>query len=186
MSGVYHFRHYWDGTGGRGDLDDYDDGRPSASDLAEEQWEEDRRRNYPRGYGPAWGDEVEDDPAYIDPDLASLEHVDPDRFLPENVVREAKRTMKQAAKVTRQVGDRVVDPLSFDGYGTIVELRRSEPLFASGQPRRGTGGEQYAVVEFTRPRRNGLRVIPGQHETFRRTIHVNDLVGENDPEEDYW
>lgn len=52
--------------------------RPSASDFAEEDFEDWRKQNFPRGYGPPWDGENDPD----DPDLESLEESDdPERFL---------------------------------------------------------------------------------------------------------
>ena len=52
--------------------------RPSASDFAEEDFEDWRKQNFPRGYGPPWDGENDPD----DPDLESLEETDdPERFL---------------------------------------------------------------------------------------------------------
>lgn len=61
---------------------------PDASDFAEEDAERARKRDYPRGYGPAW----DEDSNYPDPDLENLEETaDPDRFLPGGHVSYRRR-----------------------------------------------------------------------------------------------
>ncbi len=80
-----------------GMADDYGDDRPSASDLAEEAWENSRKRNYPRGYGPPL--EGEDDPAYMDPNGASLEGIDPDRYLQEEDIPHAPQAESFGAPI---------------------------------------------------------------------------------------
>ena len=76
---------------------DYDSDRPSASDLAEEAWENSRKRNYPRGYGPPL--EGEDEPSYMDPEGASLETIDPDRYLQEEDIPHAPQAESFGAPI---------------------------------------------------------------------------------------
>lgn len=72
-------------------------------------------------------------------------------------------------------GDKVVDPLSFDGVGTVVAVRSSDGMYASGRLRSGTRTLR-ALVEFTRPKRVGMRVQHGHSETFTRWVATNELV----------
>lgn len=51
----------------------------SAPFPSEEEFERVRQRDYPRGYGPPL--QGEDDPHYMDPEGASLDDSDPERFL---------------------------------------------------------------------------------------------------------
>ena len=73
----WHYPEY-DRTDYDPSADFYDD-RPSRADFAEEEAELARKRNYPRGQGPAWNYSEDGDP---DPDLESLENTaDPERFI---------------------------------------------------------------------------------------------------------
>lgn len=86
---------------------------------------------------------------------------------------------------TFKVGDRVCDASCWndDGTGTVLEIRRSAGVYASGRLRPGTSSLS-AVVEFTRPRRQGMKIMYGATatgygmltETYTRTIKVKDLV----------
>jgi hypothetical protein len=73
------------------------------------------------------------------------------------------------------VGDKVIDVSSFDGAGTILEVRRSSGVYASGQLRPGTQ-TRAALVEFERTPRVGLRLMHGHVEKFRRWIPICNLV----------
>lgn len=79
---------------------DYGD-RPSRADFAEEDAENERRRNYPRGQGAPWDYDKYGDP---DPDLESLENTaDPQRFISGN--RQASRHPFDRAAARRLAKD---------------------------------------------------------------------------------
>ena len=85
---------------------------PSAADMAdfaEEDAENERRRNYPRGQGAPWDYDKYGDP---DPDLESLENTaDPERFISGN--RRASRLPFDRAAARRQrraLADPAADP----------------------------------------------------------------------------
>lgn len=92
--GQYEYDHYHDGTGSpawgpaSGDYDDSD--RPSAQELAEEDWDRERRQRYPRGYGPPY--QGEDSPSdtgadglYTDEEAPSLTELHNPGFIEEEV-----------------------------------------------------------------------------------------------------
>ena len=89
---AYRMAGGWEDEEWRGAIDDYDDDRPTRADFAQEQaeddfWEE-KERDYPRGYGPPLDEDNSpgwlyiDDEAPEDDEVTDLDLVEDDDFDP--------------------------------------------------------------------------------------------------------
>lgn len=134
-----------------GYADDYGD-RPSAADFAEEDAENERRRNYPRGQGAPWDYDTYGDP---DPDLESLENTaDPERFISGN--RRASRRPFDRAAARRLAKDG--ECTCWEGYERVPG---TEPC-ASRSCRKKTSARRFLAFDW-KPYFAASPTVEGHH-----------------------